>query len=345
MDDSSGQILFVLSVDTEEEWDWSGPFPEDNFCVKNIKELPAFQFFCQELGIKPTYFVDYAVANDLVAANTLKALNKSYCEIGAHLHPWVNPPFFDDTCEASSHVVNLPIDHVKQKLLALNKKIIKEIGQTPKSFRTGRWGINGEILKLLHQEGISVDSSVYPLYKSEYFSCESAPNIPYWPDLNDTNKQADIASTNANEHNNEQCVLEIPVTVGFNRPYYSLAQKLHKMFAKPPFIWLRINGFLWHTKVLRKLYLCPELCSADNMKTLVDGSLKKGHTVLHMYFHSSSLIENVTGLSSQSNARETICQQIREVIEHLQKNRKVKFCTISEAKEIIINHEKNDKSN
>lgn len=318
-------ILFILSVDTEEEWNWAGPFPNENFSVENVNEIPAFQTFCQELGIKPTYFVDYAVANNAIAANTLKELNKSNCEIGAHLHPWANPPFYNETSEKSSHVVNLPIAHVKEKLHMLKQKISEEIGQQPKSFRTGRWGINGEIFQLLQDEGFSVDSSIYPLFCNDYFSCENAPTFPYWPNYDETNQ--------IGEQNN---MLEIPVTVGFNRSNYGLWQTLHKAFEKPPFTWMRVNGIMWQTNILRKLYLSPELCSAKDMITLIETSIKKGQTVLHMYLHSSSLIENVTGLSSQANARESICQRISTVVKHLtDQHENIKFCTISEAKELI----------
>ncbi len=318
-------IIFILSVDTEEEWNWAGPFPNENFSVENVNEIPAFQTFCQELGIKPTYFVDYAVANNQAAANTLKQLNKEHCEIGAHLHPWANPPFYNETSEASSHVVNLPIEHVEEKLKMLKQEIVTKIGQQPKSFRTGRWGINGEILQLLKNEDITVDSSIYPLFCNDYFSCENAPTFPYWPDFDDTNK---IGKQNK--------VFEIPVTAGFNRTNYRLWQNLHKTFAKRPFTWLRVNGILWQTNVLRKLYLSPELCTAKDMTTLVDTSIKKGQTVLHMYLHSSSLIENVTGLSSQANARESICKKIGEVIKHIQnKYDDISFCTISEASQCI----------
>jgi hypothetical protein len=318
-------IIFILSVDTEEEWNWDGPFPNENFSVENVNEIPAFQNFCQELGIKPTYFIDYAVANNLVSSNTLKQLNKDYCEIGAHLHPWANPPFDNDTSESSSHVVNLPIEQVKQKLQALKQEIVNNIGQQPTSFRTGRWGINGEILQLLHDEAITVDSSIYPLYSNDYFSCENAEAVPYWPNFNDTTQTG-----------TQNKVFEIPVTVGFNRTNNKLWQKVHKLVEKPPFTWGRINGMLWHTNILRKLYLSPELCSSKDMITLIEKSIQKGQPVLHMYLHSSSLIANVTGLSSQANARESICQRIRTVIEHLtNKHKNIKFCTISEAKELI----------
>lgn len=322
-------ITFILSVDTEEEWDWSGPFPNKDFSVRNVYEIPAFQMFCQELGIKPTYLVDYAVADNKNGANILKNLNKEYCEIGAHLHPWANPPFYNETSEFSSHVINLPLEHVEEKFKALVSVIEQNIGCSPSSFRTGRWGISGDVLKLVNQNGITTDSSIYPLYNNDYFSCESAPSQHYWPDFNNTN----LPSASQKD------IFEIPVTCGFNRTNYRLAQSVHKRLEAAPFTWLRANGILWHSFLLRKLYLSPELCSASDMKRLINTSLKRGETVFHMYLHSSSLIEQVTGLNNEVHARENICQRIAQVIEHLQKIADIDFCTLSQAREKLTAEE------
>lgn len=327
-------VIFILSVDTEEEWDWSGPFPNSNFSVANVNELPAFQNFCQELGIKPTYLVDYAVASNTHCATILKSFNSKHCEIGAHLHPWANPPFQKETDEFSSHVINLPIALVEDKLKSLVQIIQSNIGAVPKSFRTGRWGINGKVLKLLKKYRFTIDTSIYPLYQNEYFSCETAPNQHYWPDYSNTNYSG-----------SQRDILELPVTVGFNRSHYSFWQQVHKLMEKRPFSWLRLNGIFWHSRILQKLYLSPELCSYKEMKTLIDVILKKNQNIFHMYLHSSSLLENVTGLSDQSNAREHICQEMKKTISYLESKANITFCTISEARELLVQskYKSNDK--
>jgi len=319
---SKPKSLFILTVDTEEEWDWSGPFPNSNFSVRNADELPAFQNFCQELGVKPTYLVDYAIANDDNAAEILKSFDKSKCEIGAHLHPWANPPFHNETSESSSHVINLPIRYVKEKLDSLMAVIEEKIGVRAKSFRTGRWGINGDVMTLLKDVGIDTDSSVYPLYRNDYFSCENAIRQPYWPSFEDTNKAGQ-----------QQDVYEIPVTCGFNRSSTKLAQKFHSLMELRPFCWLRINGLFWHTFLLRKIYLSPELSSSSDMIRLTKTRLKKGQMVFHMYLHSSSLVQQVTGLNDEPNAREHLCQRIADVTKFLASKTDIEYCTLSEAKQ------------
>ena len=323
---NKAKVQFLLSVDTEEEWDWSGPFPEKQFSVKNIAEIPAFQLFCQELGIKPTYLVDYPVANDAVSAKILRNLANDYCEIGAHLHPWANPPYAEKTTKSLSHVVNLPIEQVEAKLQKLVDAIKINIGVEPTSFRTGRWGINGEVITLLNNYQFEVDSSIYPLYQNDYFSCESAPGHHYMPSLSDTNK-----ADNSPTHN----ILEIPVTCGFNRSNYTLSQRIHRLFEQPPFSWLKFNGALWHSFLLRKIYLSPELCSSKDMIRLIDNKLLNGDSCFHMYLHSSSLIDNVTGLNNEVHAREKICQRIHKVITHLAEVADIEFLTLTQAKSVL----------
>ncbi|MEC7284107.1 MAG: WalW protein, partial [Pseudomonadota bacterium] len=208
-------VLFVLTIDTEEEWQWDEEFPQHNCSVENVEKLPAFQTFCESLGIRPTYFADYAVASNNVGSQTLRTFAKSNsAEIGAHLHPWCNPPYFGKTTEAESHVINLPLEQVEQKLDALNALLHDEIGVRPQSFRSGRWGVSAKMLRLLASRGYVVDSSVYPFYRNDYFSCLGAPESPYWPSFD-----------NALAPGEQRQLLELPVTAGFNIQNFSLAER------------------------------------------------------------------------------------------------------------------------
>jgi hypothetical protein len=319
---SKTPIIFVLTIDTEEEWDWSGPFPQQNANVENIDKLPAFHSICEDLGIRPTYFVDYAVSDNANAVAKMQTFTaKGNCEIGAHLHPWCNPPYFGEVGEAESHVVNLPAEQVSQKLDVLIASLETGFGIKPKSFRTGRWGIDKKVMALLIQSGINVDSSVYPFYKNEYFSCGGASSLPYWPDLNDPLL-----------HGSQDTLYELPVTVGFNRPQFTLANQIHTAFATPPLNWTRFNGLAWHTHLLRKTYLCPELSSTQDMLTLCDTVIKKGYPVLHMYMHSSSLLLNQNDLlGSENTPFDFISDAITKVVTQLKSTYDIEFCTISEA--------------
>lgn len=318
-------ILFVLSIDTEEEWNWSGKFPSTDCAVSNADSLPSFQAFCDDLGIRPTYFVDYAVANAPKARNVVEQLaSLNSVEIGAHLHPWCNPPFFGETDERRSHIVNLPECEVEPKLAKLTALLHEISGYSPLSFRSGRWGINSSCFKLLAKYGYRVDSSVYPFYQNEFFSCEGSPLSPYWPNFNSPLEVGD-----------QRQIVEIPVTAGFNRKNYKRASSLHNALSSPNMAWSKLVGVLWHTQLLRKIYLSPELTDSEDMKKLVDTALVNGQTVIHMFFHSSSLIDHATGLMNVNGAFNKICNRIRILVAHLESVANVKHYTISEAASVL----------
>ena len=320
-------VLFILTVDTEEEWQWDDEFPQDNCSVKNVEKLPEFQKFCESLGIRPTYFVDYAVANDQHGSAILKEFaEKRVAEIGAHLHPWCNPPYFGKTTEAESHVINLPFEQVEQKLDALNAIIVNKLGVKPVSFRSGRWGINAKTLRLLASRGYTVDSSVYPFYKNDFFSCLGAPETPYWPSF-----------SNALSHGEQRVIMEIPVTAGFNVRNFSIGDSIHNTLSKAPFTWFRSIGLLWQTGLLKKLYLSPELTDDKDMLSLVHTCMSRKSPVIHMYLHSSTLLDGITGLMNVDNAFSIICDRISNVINELQEVYNVRFCTISEARTLLSN--------
>lgn len=319
------KVIFVLSIDTEEEWDWDGPFPDHSCSVTNTQKLPGFHQFCTDLGIRPTYFVDYAVLNNTVGVDVLREIiSKQNGEIGGHLHPWCNPPIMGETREAESHVVNLPIELVEEKLKHLNEKIQSELNVVPKAFRTGRWGINADVLQLLNRYGYTIDSSIYPYYSNDSFSCEGAPVTPYWPDFN-----GPLAP------GSQRNVYEIPVTAGYNRKHYGFWNAIHRFLSAPPLNKLHMVGVLWNLHILRKIYLSPELTVEEDLKSLVKTAVKRGHPVIHMYLHSSSLMPKVNSFV-QSNADEhELYQRIKHTLSYLQTIADVQFCTISETRDAL----------
>jgi hypothetical protein len=320
-------ILFILSVDTEEEWDWSGEFPQDHFSVNNLGRIPQFQDFCHAHGIRPTYFVDYAAASSEKYADFLRdTASQGGCELGAHLHPWSNPPYFGYTSEKESHVVNLPIEQVEQKLDELIRLFHEKFAMRPVSFRTGRWGINSDVIELLIRKGFNIDSSMYPFYRNEFFNCDHVYPKPFWPRLNDPH-QSGI----------QRDLLEIPVTVGFNRKNFALMDKLHNALEKPGLLPLRMIGLLWKARLMRKLYLSPEVLSGEEMTPLVDTIIANNFPVMHMYFHSSSLIEGTTGFMKKENAIGQICDNIVALLDYAKSKANIQFCTISEAACLLKN--------
>jgi hypothetical protein len=82
---------FVVTIDTEEEFDWTKPLTRTRHRVDTVSRLRKFQQFCEGFGIVPIYLIDYPVATSELAAELLRdAVLAGRAEVGVQLHPWVN---------------------------------------------------------------------------------------------------------------------------------------------------------------------------------------------------------------------------------------------------------------
>jgi hypothetical protein len=220
----------------------------------------------------------------------------------------------------------LPLSQVEEKLDALIEILYKNFGVMPNAFRSGRWGINDEVLQLLEKKNFQIDSSIIPFFKNKYFNYEHTTLTPYWPNY----KNPLVSGRQRN-------IIEIPVTSGFNRKNFSAMLKIYNRIRHPRINFLRLTAILWHLRLLRKLYLSPEATSGKDMKPLIDAALDNNHPVLHMYLHSSSLIYGPGGFIRQENALNIIKDNIQQAVEYAYSKANIKFCTISEAAVLLKN--------
>ena len=112
---------FIISVDTEEEFDWGAPFQRSGHTTVSVPMLRKFQEFVEKYGVCPAYFVDYSIISDDEAVAFLRNVaERKTAEIGVHLHPWVNPPFDEEVNVFNSFAGNLPwLCHGQQHPAAL----------------------------------------------------------------------------------------------------------------------------------------------------------------------------------------------------------------------------------
>ena len=102
---------FTLTIDTEEEFDWSKPLDRTSHRLDHIPRLAKFQQFCEGMGVVPIYLIDFPVASDPRCAEVLgDAVKAGRAEIGVQLHPWVNPPHEEHVNVHNSFAGNLPRD-------------------------------------------------------------------------------------------------------------------------------------------------------------------------------------------------------------------------------------------
>lgn len=314
-----------MTVDTEEEWDWAGPYPTPPFSTRNAGRIPDFHSFCLSLGIRPTYLVDYAMCDDEESAGFLQAArNLGGCEIGAHLHPWCNPPLEEALGEETSHAINIDRPLVRRKLRNLTAKIQETLGVRPVSFRSGRWGMTGWLLQMLGEEGYAVDSSIFPFLKDPSFDYARAPVQPYWPDYED-----------ALAFGPQRQILEVPVTSGFNRSNFELWGRLHRLLESEPLRPLHGVGILWQLGILRKVNASPELHRSPEVHDCIRAQLERGHELVNMVLHSSSLLPGGTPFSVTEEDSERIQRTIGEALDFLARRADVVPCTLSEARDLL----------
>lgn len=265
----------LLTVDTEEEFDWNGPFKASGHGLDHVRRLAKFQQFCEGLGISPVYLIDWPVATSELAAEILaEPLATGKAELGIQLHPWVNPPFEEEVNPHNSYAGNLPAQLEEAKLGQLLNEIQKNFGVAPQIYRAGRYGLGPASAGILKRAGLGVDSSVRANFD---YSSDGGPDYrshplrPYWVDA-------------------DRALLELPLTT----VYWGMLRKQGKVIfpalAKIP----RLHGLAAKLGLLERIPLTPEGVSPEEALRGIDMALDDGLPLLVMSFHSPSLVPGNT---------------------------------------------------
>jgi hypothetical protein len=276
--------FLMVTVDTEED-QW-GAYDQKEYSAKNVEHIPEFQDLCDSYGVRPVYLISYPVARDGRACRILGEMHKSgNCEIGAHCHPWNNPPLQEDCTFYNSMLCNLPTELQLMKLTELQDAIERGLKVKPVSFRAGRWGFNSAVAGHLESMGYLVDTSVTPYVSWEEYSgpdFRKMPDQPY--------RLARYAPSFSRNHESSQArLVEIPVTIGFKQSNYAIASRLHKVFSRNPLNRAKLIGLLYRLRILNRVWLSPELSDSEEMLWLIRSCIKRRYRFLNMMFHSPSL--------------------------------------------------------
>ena len=266
---------FLLTVDTEEEFDWDQPLSRERHGLDHLSRLAKFQEFCENQQVVPVYLVDWPVAQSPLAAEILRGpLADGRAEIGVQLHPWVNPPFEEQVCQHNSFAGNLPRELERAKLLSLRDAIETNFGVAPRIYRAGRYGTGPNTAELLREAGIAIDTSVRSLFD---YSAAGGPNYrqhplhPYWLD-------------------DAKSLLELPLTTTF----WGLLRKQGPFLY--PALWRapRLRGLLARIGLLERIPLTPEGVAVAEAIRGIDMALDAGLPMLVLSFHSPSICPGFT---------------------------------------------------
>lgn len=260
---------FIVTVDTEEEFDWSGPFTRDQHGLSHLRAIDPFQKLCENNGVKPIYLVDYPVAADNYGAELFKGLvDAGRADVGLQLHPWVTPPFSETVNAHNSYACNLPPTLEKAKLQQLYDVIAERIGVEAQIYRAGRYGAGEATPDFLRELGVRIDSSVRSHFD---YRVQGGPNFarcplePYW--------------VKAGE------LLELPVTSIFAGAFRSVGPILFdRVFGSET-----MRSMLARGGMLERIALTPEGIPAEKAILAIDIAVEAGLPLLNFSFHSPSL--------------------------------------------------------
>ena len=264
----------VLAViDTEEEFDWNSPLPPTSR-IKNIRDQVQAQKIFDRFGLVPTYAVDYPVASQPDAYRPLlELLQEKRCEIGAHLHPWVNPPLEEELNSRNSYPGNLPRQLERVKLLRLTEAIETNFGCKPLLYRAGKYGLGPHTFETLAELGYRIDCSILPFAD---LSRDGGPNY--------TRSDAKLRWMGPGRD-----LLEIPVSTGVIGRLANGDCDFYRRAFSIGAVRMRLPGVLARMRLLDRIRLTPEGTSLAEAKRLTDALISEGQRVFVISYHSSSL--------------------------------------------------------
>lgn len=289
---------FIVTVDTEEEFDWDAPLDRRKHSLLTVPTLRKFQQFCEGFGVVPVYLVDYPVADNPAAPEVLgQAVADHRAEIGIQLHPWVSPPFNEEVNEFNSYAGNLPIELEREKFMRLRDRIDRAFGAAPQVYRAGRYGLGPNTAALLQEAGIPVDTSVRSRFD---YSGKGGPNYrehplrPYWAD-------------------EQRRLLELPLTTVYWGPLRQLGNVIYPHLWRAP----SVRGVLARTGMLERIPLTPEGVTAEEALRGVDIAIDEGLPVLVFSFHSPSLAPGHTPYVRNDDDLDALYDWWRTLFTHL----------------------------
>ncbi len=306
---------FLLTVDTEEEFNWEKPLSRDAHGLDHVPRLAKFQQFCENEGVVPLYLVDWPVARSPVAAEILRApLAAGKAEIGVQLHPWVNPPFDEEVTAHNSFAGNLPRELERAKFGNLRAEIERNFAAAPTIYRAGRYGVGANSPAMLREHGIAVDSSVRARFD---YSAQGGPNfrrhplVPYWLD-------------------DDRQLLELPLTTVFWGVLRKQGEWLYPALWRAP----RLRGLLARIGMLERIPLTPEGVSVDEAIRGIDIALDDGLPLLVFSFHSPSLSPGYTPYVRSESDLDHLYDWWRRVLAYLEL-RSVAPTTVAEVMQTV----------
>jgi len=276
---SATRPILAVVVHTEEEFDWDKPYDRKATGVEHMSGIGRAQEIFDAHGIVPNYVVDYPIASQDAAVEPLKSFADSgRALIGAHLHPWVSPPYIEDVNTRNSYPCNLPRALEAEKLQRLTERIEASFGRRPRTYLAGRYGFGVNTASILEDLGYEVDIS--PAVPID-FSADGGPNYseyssdPYW-------------------FGERRRLLGLPGTGGYVGWLRGGGTPLYRAATKPFMRRCGVAGACARLRILERIRLSPEDYTVPEMRRLTAALLADGVRIFVFSFHSPSVMPGGT---------------------------------------------------
>jgi hypothetical protein len=319
-------LKFILTIDTEGDNQWDHG---RELTVENLKFVPRFQELCEKYLVKPTYLVTSEVCSDAFGKEIFTDyLLREKAEIGTHLHSWTTPPYQDKVglrYNDPNHVfaTELPEELLIEKLRNITFQIESSFGKRPASFRSGRFGFNENLARILAENSYLIDSSVTPF--TSWTVNKGLPEGKGGPDF--------LGNTPFPYRYNFEgsSILEIPVTILPTRfPLNMNYQIAREFFGNVD------NNIL--LKIFRKLlynnqplWLRPlEWMTISMFDELVSETIKIKLPFIVMMFHSSELMPGCSIYRKDEKSVEELYDLLERFFKLLHE-KKIDSVTLTEA--------------
>lgn len=265
---------FIVTIDTEEEFDWSAPGASDDYDVTAIAALPEMHARLRVHGVSPIYMVDYVVAASETAAAILRDLLSSDPDaaVGAQLHSWVTPPL-GRGAGVETFAGNLPREVEAAKLDRLVAMIERALGRRPCIYRAGRYGVGPHTFHTLAARGFRIDASMRARF--DYARVGG-------PDFTAIGPRAFALGDGA--------LVEVPLSTIYTGVLRARGSWLHPLLGRVP----KARGLFARTKLLSRVPLTPEGTSAREAIRAIEHAAADGEQLLQLTFHSPSLVPGHT---------------------------------------------------
>ncbi|MCC7014014.1 MAG: polysaccharide deacetylase family protein [Planctomycetes bacterium] len=272
-------LTLLTVISTEEEFDWSAPFGRENTSVSAIQAVRHGQAVFDSCGVRPVYVVDYPVASNPQSAATLREILESgRCEIGAHLHPWVTPPFEEDVNPRNSFPGNLPHALERRKLIEVVHALERAFGIVPRAYQAGRYGVGPATSDLLEELGFEVDFSSSPGFD---FSREGGP---------------DFSQLRSVTHwsGRKRSVLSVPMSGAIVGAIPTGRVAVHRLASSELLRWTGFGSVVARLRLAERVRLSPEGFDDAALARLVQHLLDDGVRVFAFGLHSPSFMPGCT---------------------------------------------------